>query len=1125
MEDIKNMAIPAPVSSRYEYDKALAENKKKYIASGELPEDSVLFKPTNAPKELSVTQWKNQSQVIEDNRVVNEYLSSKSDLVDNLLSFGSNWDNEDPAEAMRDRTYRLGNTFAESSVLEDADDDIKERMARLKTGFEAASIKGGDEWWSAIGDIGTDLLTSPEVLIGMALSVATGGAAPAAIAGATAAQGSKSVVAYAAAKNIAAQTVKRGASATSLNSRVGFPLVTGAWGAADSLIQQDFDKSIGLREEFSVGETLVGFGAGAVFGKALQTVATPFMRNAAIKSLETSASPRVFSKQLDDLVSDPVFSKALDEVEVDLPPIKEGMYDSDVMNADIEGSALDYLKKVTVVAEELTKEMDNTTNVIAGVIKSSMAKGGRVSAEDVRSLKEIRDYVAKNGGGEETLHQLTDTVVNAAQEAGGLSQGEVGNILRRYGSRSTSQIFWGKQAGFLTPFVKASPTAKKLQTILAPEFAKVWKGQQDYIPPSLFETYKAYSGEWLTKYMSIVEPLAKEGIRNKTAGKLDANMNLLIHEAMRGKPTKSREANIIGMNLRGLYSEIGDKLLANGLINKKIPNYVHRMWHRDHILAKQDEFKGLLVSEGQAADLLEADDILKGMLDKRNQLDGAEAQSNFFTKKRVFNDIEDESKFVEFFEQDIRKTMDSYIHQASKAVAKKERLGVSNIKEFREQIINPIISEVRDSAGDKLGLKEYQALHNQLELLYKSVTSEGQERFGPTAEGATNFYGLATRMSLLGAAAVTSLTEIMLNLPKAGFRNSIKGFAAASENGFKMMTGDMTGKLRNNFGLTAKEAKRELFENGLAMEHGLMSVTNRLAGDEMSSEWMNKASNQFFRLTLLDHWTQFVQSTSFVTGKNLITQNLAALAAHGDAAPTKRITQKINELKELNVDIDAGVTWYRKGQNLEDPFYGQVKKGAARYTNDVILQPTAMSAQKPALYNNPKYAFLFQLSTYPTVFSNTILKGAAKKLTRDTSPEVAARYVATGILMTEMQRVLNDYRSEGKSEEEGWGMSTQKAVERWGGFSMVGDQYRRAVSSSKFVGNASPYLGIPFGVFPSDVITVINQGPVTFAGQRLFPGYTIPFLIDQEGRKDYRKKLREIDKKLRPDNDYGKKSK
>ena len=47
-----------------------------------------------------------------------------------------------------------------------------------------------------------------------------------------------------------------------------------------------------------------------------------------------------------------------------------------------------------------------------------------------------------------------------------------------------------------------------------------------------------------------------------------------------------------------------------------------------------------------------------------------------------------------------------------------------------------------------------------------------------------------------------------------------------------------------------------------------------------------------------------------------------------------------------------------------------------------------MSGLKPLLHSNPRTTIAFQLLGYPAAFTNTILKGAAKAVTKDAGRNV-----------------------------------------------------------------------------------------------------------------------------------------
>ena len=111
---------------------------------------------------------------------------------------------------------------------------------------------------------------------------------------------------------------------------------------------------------------------------------------------------------------------------------------------------------------------------------------------------------------------------------------------------------------------------------------------------------------------------------------------------------RGMESNVAGLEpvfeaatkMKELYSDIGDRLVAAGVIDKKVDNYIPRMWNRTAI-ENQDRFAQLLVDQGEAATSVEGRRITQELLDKRNQLDSG-TDGHFFSAKRKFNEIQDD---------------------------------------------------------------------------------------------------------------------------------------------------------------------------------------------------------------------------------------------------------------------------------------------------------------------------------------------------------------------------------------------------------------------------------------------------------------------------------------------------
>lgn len=739
-------------------------------------------------------------------------------------------------------------------------------------------------------------------------------------------------------------------------------------------------------------------------------------------------------------------------------------------------------------------------------------EGATVSYKDIN--KAADDFVEEVGGGTATKEEFK-TIVTGALKSG--ATGEVIKNKIAFGIWKTATDLtgnmFGKSAGILTPYTKFSKTAKTLQTRLSHEFAESFGKTKERIGMDFSEAAAAITGGFNTKYLEIVEPLALNSIKGNVSDEVNDVLNKAIRGDMKGAPANIQKAAV---EIRGLFKTIGDQLYSEGIIENKLDNYIPRMWNRKAIEADQERFDSLLVSSGEAADSIEARRISDSMLDIENQIDGGTG-GQFFAAKRKFT-FEDDSVFTDFLNTDLLDVVQNYNFQAGKALAKKKVLLASNEREFIKTWINPIVDEMK-SAGKTLTKKE----REQIRELYRSATGENMERYGAKMQTAADGYTLATRVALLPLATIGSLTEIFINIGKAGVLNGVKGFKEASELSFKKVTGDLHTELKNRHGLTANEAFRELKRFGIAMEQSQAQIGNRLAGDDLATEAMQNVSNKFFRMNFLDQWTKFVQTASFSSGKNLIRDNLEAIAAHGNQPPNARIETLIGELNELNIDYKKGVAWVNAGAKRSDGFYEEMLGGAARYTNSVILQPSAMSGLKPLLHSNPKTTIAFQLLGYPAAFTNTVLKGAAKAMTRDAKRNVPKLALA-GLIMTETARMTNYWRSNGMSERDKTPAEARlSAIKRWGGNGLLFDNMQRARDAARYSGTVTGYATAPFGPLASDAVGIAYGKYYQTLGSKTPFFASGNVIVGPEKMREYRRALRKKDEELKgliPDRKY-----
>ena len=296
-----------------------------------------------------------------------------------------------------------------------------------------------------------------------------------------------------------------------------------------------------------------------------------------------------------------------------------------------------------------------------------------------------------------------------------------------------------------------------------------------------------------------------------------------------------------------------------------------------------------------------------------------------------------------------------------------------------------------------------------------------------------------------------------------------------------------------------------------------------------------KNSELFFKANLLTQWTRAVQLASYTTGKRLIVKNARQLA-NNQTDLGRKLTDSnkkylVQQLNDLNIDADEAISFYKSslknGQydialaKQNDFYEDKLVKGAARFTREVILNPSSAQANRPLWFSHPAAQILIQFAGYPTVFNNTILKRFFNESIN--SPlQVMPKVVPTVLLMTSVAHLGNTIRSNGanlkdyetgnyKSEGELLG----EAIRRWGGYgpfdyaSRWNNEYDRNVGG--FTATAKAFAG----PLPQDAIDAIlyRKGLAEVAATNL-PGYGAYDILFGEGTK---KEIRRIARGSAPD--------
>ena len=1103
--------------STVQFDKLFNYKTRDYQIDNIIKSSAYRGDQGNSKYKLSVEEFNEAPYIVERIDKITDYLHSNESFLGNLdLATVDTGSKDRPSEVLRDQSNRLSTMINHRSILKDAPEDIKKAMREVRDVWEnKTEVKGFIEGLGATGDYTIDALGNWEMIPVLLSMYFSKGAAAVPI----------NSIKQSFKKSLSAKMSDKFISGVSwtgnaLDTKKGLAL----YGLTTGLMHGDQYQRLGMaydpNQKYNIYQTLFegGLSAGATvaFGKGLPAAAgfvkRQFVSNTESKrlqnKLETTPDDGPLETQLSfDFMDDISVQEQLDLVD----PVIANLTDEVVTDLDLEKLVIELeAAESKLINQQL--EFDSEDEFYQPNLD--------LDFEKIDSS--INNFVERIGAGKETQEEISDEVQDIL--ASNLSPKEKVNkikfTLHKIGSDITGKLIGGKAPNILTPYIKFSPTAKKLRSLLAHEFSEEFKigtPQQKRIGKDFFEVARQYTGNVNDRFFRIMQPLSLSKQHVNISDEVTEQLNI----AIRGGKVSNPEINKVALQIRTLFKEMGDVLENEGLIDKQVENYIPRMWNRKTIENNKDEFIDLLIQSGQSKNRDEALELFDSLLDIKNQI-GSTGSGHFFSAQRKLVDIKDDAMFAKFFNQDFVDIFHQYTFQAGKALAKKKVFKATNASEFEKIWIDKIAKEMKD-AGKTLSAKE----RTDILKLYKITTGEMKSAFGDRAQTGFGLYTLLNRMAYLSESTLSSLGEIFINVSKAGLLQSSKGFAQALELGFKTAFGDAHSRLVTKNGLTVNEAWSELRRFNVAVDQSISQIDNRLTGDALDNKLFQNTSNKFFKLTLLDQWTRFVQTVSFASGKNAIQRDIRTIALRGSRASSRRVNTAKGRLRELDIDIDDAVRWYNSGANLDDAFYKNgLLNGAARYTNSVILQPNAMSNLKPLWHSHPNSNVLFGLLSYPTAFSNTVLKGGLKQLIK--TPETAANVAIASLLMLNTARFTNYVRTRGESENKAPHEIYKDAVTRIGGFGIIVDQVERARNNVKYMKNPFYYLGIPFGPAGTDTVGLFDkQNIIEFAGKKV-PFWTSADLIfGKDASTSYSDMLKEADKSFRdiiiPERDFNNK--
>ena len=1012
-----------------------------------------------SPRKETVSDLRNDEQFQQDGQVVLEYLANNKGALSKIFTASAERSGSpDIVEFLRDEDNRLPTLFTNAGLYKDAPEEVLRSYKNIRQRFDDSDLGSFEEFISAAGDLTTDIFTDPVNFLGLLALPFSAGTSGASRIGA---------------QQLAKQTVQRNIAARlqafATPAKVG-ALEGGVFTGLDDYGRQTRDIAVGLQEATAIdkGRLLTSIGTGATLGAGLGKLV-----DVGISKLDKRNIARA---------ADPQETDTMDLAE-------QGMVGELVDNEGIE------------YAKERLGLDDNAVDFIEGVFK--------VIDDEAAVNEAVKRYAAKNNISQEGQEELLENLMANFKESGG-SKGGIASALNKVVNvaKQAPAYYGGRVSTFLDPYTSKSDTIKRLQSKFRYDAQRTFFGERVQEGQDYAETLGDTLGEYYVSMKRAIDPVL---VSNQGKNRDLAYSQLT--NSVRGQKSGDDVIDNAASQIRQDLDKAAEDLKAAGLYDDAAfikDNYFPRIWNRKAIENNEKEFAQLLIKSGEAKDGAEASNIIASMLDKKEMYGDEGSSGNFFLSKRKFK-FTDDAPFEKFLDNDAQNVLNTYYNQISKQLARKKVFGATQWKDF-EKLYRPQIEK-------ELGASESRKAMKDLETVWRAQTGEGVRSSNLFEDGVTT----DNRLALLPLATFSSLTEVLLNLSRGGVYNTVKGFAKASKDGMEVLTYKMVNRVMKDHNMSQPEAFRKLQRFGIAFEQAAADQVERLSGESVTNPTLQKINRGFFRLNLLEPWTKTVQLTSFNVGKDIIRDNLKAIAQHGDKKPTARIQTKIDQLLELNVDIQKGLNWHAKTKgnlNIEDDFIYQIERGAARYTNEIILNPTRESGLKSlALSSNPFTSMLFQLSAYPAAFTNTILKDMVRRTARGVAQGdigASGKVLGTALTMQGAAMMLNYQRNELFNKDSEYKKKEPNellldGLARWGGNGIYLDVAQRTSKASEFLGPiAGPVAGVT-GPFVGQALTAAKGYTLVDPFVSMMPFYSA---LPKETRKEIRTGARQFEKEF-----------
>lgn len=317
---------------------------------------------------------------------------------------------------------------------------------------------------------------------------------------------------------------------------------------------------------------------------------------------------------------------------------------------------------------------------------------------------------------------------------------------------------------------------------------------------------------------------------------------------------------------------------------------------------------------------------------------------------RKWNDIPD-SILDDFLEEDLMGNITRYINNAVKRTEVDRVFGYNGGK--LDKMIEAISRE-SEAAGRLLTDQETVAINDIYRLLNGSYGGTAHAK--PAADAAIATQSVL-KLPLVTATSILEPTSVLFKLKEGGKMKAL--FNAYGGRKARKLFGDKS----------VEEIRKEAKEMGLIHNVSIQEKLEAMMGEGLEG-WPAKINNKFMRVTMLHQFTEHTRTVAYEAARNDIIKAGKGLLVN----PTnKKAAGRRDFLSRMNIHPDELTKWVEDGASVTSPTYMKVKRGAARFANEMVANPNKINKSKALSSNSSLVRVMAQFKSFSSVFTNDVM--------------------------------------------------------------------------------------------------------------------------------------------------------